>query len=372
MLKGLEKTENYLLHLLKCVVDNNVPCEKPSAVEWKNVYKAAVFHSVANMAFYAVEQLQKKPDDELYNKWREVRDKAIVRDIVQKQEFASLCKMFSDNGIRFLPLKGFSVKSLYPRQDQRMMSDLDFLIDEENADRIHDLMLDNGYTCEHFGMETHDVYQKAPIIDVEIHRNLVRKRLSALSRYYVSMMDKCTPSPENPFSMKMSEEDLYVYQIAHMSKHYSGGGFGIRSVLDVYLFKFKKSHLWDREKVSALLNDLELSDFEREVREIAEMWFGDRVYDDVENQKGDFIIKSGTYGTLANDVKGEIEKNGRVKYFFYRLFLDYDTLKYVYPVLKKHPVLLPVIQMRRIFSAIVKKPKKCLYLLKLFFKKKED
>ena len=43
---------------------------------------------------------------------------------------------------------------------------------------------------------------------------------------------------------------------------------------------------------------------------------------------------------------------GKVKYIFYRLFPKYETLKHMYPVLRKAPILLPGIYCHRLFRII--------------------
>lgn len=68
----------------------------------------------------------------------------------------------------------------------------------------------------------------------------------------------------------------------------------------------------------------------------------------------DYITRGGVYGTLENRVAvGEAKRGGR-GYIMSRLFLPYERLKNIYPVLKKHPYLMLVMQVRRWFHGLFK------------------
>lgn len=77
---------SYLIHLVDCSLADTIPEELPPNVTWKEIYKLAKHHSIDNLIFYSVEKLTKKPDEELYKKWRESRDKAIFKGITQLYE----------------------------------------------------------------------------------------------------------------------------------------------------------------------------------------------------------------------------------------------------------------------------------------------
>ena len=68
-------------------------------------------------------------------------------------------------------------------------------------------------------------------------------------------------------------------------------------------------------------------------------------------------MDSGTYGTVTHGVENAVQKDGRLKYFFGRIFLPYRAMCGLYPVLKKIPVLLPFCWVARWIKAIVRKPK---------------
>ena len=124
MLNDIGTNEHYLLHLLFCALEDSAPSEKPEGVSWEEVFRQTKRHSVANMACYSVDKLHGKPDEKLWKQWKEVRNKAVVKNVTLTAELRRICSLFADNGIRCLPIKGSRMKELYPRTDMRLMADL--------------------------------------------------------------------------------------------------------------------------------------------------------------------------------------------------------------------------------------------------------
>ena len=50
----------------------------------------------------------------------------------------------------------------------------------------------------------------------------------------------------------------------------------------------------------------------------------------------------------------QVKKGGKVKYFWSRVFLPYESLAILYPIIRKHKVLTPFCQIARWFGAMFK------------------
>lgn len=96
----------YLVHLLKCALNGSRPNEKTDDVSFENVFNGALKHDVVNLAFYAVEKLENKPEYELYDCWHQVRDLAVMRDINQSFAYDELYAELRKAGIRTLEIQG--------------------------------------------------------------------------------------------------------------------------------------------------------------------------------------------------------------------------------------------------------------------------
>lgn len=79
---------------------------------------------------------------------------------------------FKEHGMRFLLLKGILMKQHYPQSDYRTMSDIDILIDAENALKVRSVMEELGYETVDYDHDVHDAYHKPPATRIEVHREL--------------------------------------------------------------------------------------------------------------------------------------------------------------------------------------------------------
>lgn len=346
-------TDKYVIHLTKCALKNKNPKEKPENLSWNEIFSLADKHMIVNMLWYSVNKLTEKPAPELWKKWTEIKNKAVVKDIIQRSEYQKIINAFEKKHIRCMAVKGIFMKKLYPASDYRTMSDIDILIDEKNADRAGNIMFSLGYNCRRAGTFHHDEYFKVPVMDVEIHRQLFSDfAVNNFSQYYKNVFTKAEKISGTDFVYKMTDEEFYIYTLAHFYKHYSEDGSGIRSVMDIYILNHSIYPKLDKQSLNRKLKKLKLLKFRNEITDLSEMWFGKNKATPELLKLSDYIIGSGTYGTISNRINNNIKSKGKFGYFIYSAFLPLSVMKAKYPVLKKVPVLLPVLWLWRWISAV--------------------
>ncbi|MGN1090070.1 MAG: nucleotidyltransferase family protein, partial [Huintestinicola sp.] len=326
----------YLLHLLRCVLENSQPAEAPESVSFERLFALAEEHSVANMAFYAVERLENKPETELLRKWETVRDRGIVNDMTQLSELELIKSAFSERKIRALPLKGSILKSMYPQTDMRTMSDIDILIDEENAASAREIMLSLGYENEHYGSDVDDLYVKRPVMNVEIHRELFGEIGKEFRETFAEPWELCIPSES--FVKELPPEAFLAYVTAHAIKHYTLGGTGIRSFLDIWVYMAKVRSL-DTNKMLDMLRPSGQSELAEDFITLSKIWFGGAESSEKYDRMTRYILSGGTYGTIRNTVENKISEYGRWGYLIHLLFPSMSYMKLMYPSVKKAPFL---------------------------------
>lgn len=357
-------TQKYLLRMIKSALNKTQPDEKPSNVKFEDVFDFARFHNVANIAYYSVERLKEPPMPVLLSQWKEVRDKAIVREIIQNNEISVIIHSLSNASIAVLPLKGAVIKNMYPSADMRVSADIDILIHKEDQKKVKEIMMSLGYTVEHFNMGNHDVYHKPPIMNVEIHTSLFAEASPYYAYYNNKIWEKTKPCVDNPFLFELNWSDFYIYMIVHLAKHFYGSGTGIRSVIDVYIFLKQCGNNLNQQYLTEQLKMLNLNEFRIKIERVAEDWFDCKNFQigslDLEN----YILSSGTYGTTRNRIKNQLEElkqknksnsQAKIQYIIHRLFMDKEKMKCNYPILKKVKVLLPLCWVNRIIKAAIYK-----------------
>lgn len=161
----------YLIELIRSVLEERKPQPKPEQISMKCLFLTAKKHNLACMAYDAAKQIAGEEDKEVMEAWQNYSRTCMIMSAVQGKEGERLLERFSDNQVRVLPLKGWIMRRFYPKPEYRQMTDLDFLIDEENRKAVKQIMTDQErYQFQHIENEnTVDSYQKDPWMHVEIH-----------------------------------------------------------------------------------------------------------------------------------------------------------------------------------------------------------
>lgn len=250
-----------------------------------------------------------------------------------------------------MPLKGVILKELYPRFGMRQMVDNDILFDRNRAEDLRRIMVDLGFTVKKYGHGAHDVYQKPPVSSFEMHRFLFHDfRDQNLEDYYKDVESRLLNVPGRQYEKCFSKEDFYLYITSHEYKHFSGGGTGLRSFLDIYVYLNKEK--LDMDYIRKEAGKLQIADFEEMNREFSLKLFEEKELTPEEEKLLEYICSSGTYGTITNMVEKSVNKRGKFGYFFYRLFPPYDFMIRAYPILEKIPGLLPFLWIYRPFARL--------------------
>lgn len=347
------------LSLISSVINETNPKEPDFEPDWEFIYKFTKAHNVDNTIFYAVERLNNKPSTELYKKWMNNRNKCIHRTMIQQREFASICSAFEEQDIEYMPIKGFLVSGLYPKEDMRYMSDLDILI--KDAQKAGSAVTELGYYAERVNFMYDDSYLKPPFMHLELHRELFRIH-SEFYEYYKNAFEKAQKSG---LRYDMTLEDSYVYITAHLYKHYCESGTGIRSIADIFLLNQKLLPKLNNDYFFEELKKLGIKEFYDEISALADKWFKSEDYREFKDEEL-YILGSGTYGKTNNKILNRHKELGEKHFYLKRIFPPLSYMKDIFYPVRKCPVLLPFFYLYRIIRLISPKyRKKVQYELKV-------
>ena len=359
-----------IIYLCKCVVNNTVPNKEIiENINLEDLFNAAKKHSLTAMVAYALESAGIKS-----HAFQQAKAKAIRKIAVMEIDKKLLFKRMDEAGIWYTPLKGVVIKDLYPFIGMRQMADFDILFDKKYAEQVRDIFLSLGFICEDFGRLHHDVYFKQPVSNFEMHKTLFRKtHKSELYNYYRHIEDRLIKDADNSFGYHLSINDFYIYVTAHEYKHFSNGGTGLRSILDTYVIWQKLGNKLDKDYIKAECTKLDISDFEQKNKQLALHLFGNDTLTEEDKNILDYIIFSGTYGTMEHRFENDVRKYGRgkkgkFKVIFKKLFLPMNVIQEKYPVVYRHKILLPGLFFYRIGEAVTIKKRETLSKLKIILK----
>lgn len=370
----------YLVQLLAALLHSETPAPLPEGLTWEDICREAARHKLDAMAFCAAQpQLDKQ--SELYKNWKFRRDWSLTQGLVQLGERDSIFAAFTAAGVRVLPVKGSVIKELYPQLDWRQMGDLDVLVDKENIPRAQEILRGMGYQVEEeHDTEYHCGCVKEPYMMVELHWNLLADS-SVANDYFQNAWERAVPDKKNPLLYFLTPEDEYLYEIAHFQRHYVTHGSGIRSALDIAVYRARYEGKLDEAYISAELKKMHLDDFARCAERVAQHWFGTaeqraKALDRDGREMEKALFYSGVYGSMyaraAIRLQETDSRSSRAKYVWQRIFVPCDGLACTYPILNKYPLLYPFCWLHRLVRLCLFGRKRIAAELEVFRDKNEE
>lgn len=347
-------TADDVIYLASCEVNRIVPeSERVSAMDLDEVYSLASHHMITAAIAFALERVGFKDKRSANAIATAMRKTAIF-----EKAWGEIKQNLEDAHIWYMPLKGALLKEMYPKYGMREFSDHDILFDESRAGDVKAIMEKLGFSSIHFGYGNNDAYHKAPCLNFEMHRTLFGARHDEkLYEYYKNVEERLLHG--TGYERSFSSEDFYIYFLAHEYKHFAGGGTGLRSLLDTWVYL---NHMTlDEEYVASEVGKLGIADFEKQNRSLSLHLFDGKELTESDREMLDYILSSGTFGTIQHKVENEMSKKGwgKTHYALSRFFVPvskkdkyYDIYAGLYPFFYKHKIFLPFLPFYRTFRAL--------------------
>lgn len=352
---------DYLVHILKSAIDGQTPDPIPDGIDENEFLRFCVFHKLENIVYLTVgnnlSENAQKIMSERYNR-------SVFVSATQTYYLEEVENALAQNGIDYLVLKGREIVKLYPSEDMRQSADFDIYLGRENSKKAKDIMLGLGFEIlSYTDTDEHDEYIADKVAMCEIHPVLIQNNHPWQTECN-RISERLVKNEDKPHELKMSNEDFFLYNLAHTAKHMKFAGIGIRAFLDMWLIykTYGESLNWDY--LNKKLELANLDEFEKNTRKLCEYWFCGKETDKTIEAMAVYVAESGWVGTHEQEkstalaeAAGKTEsvqaaKLGKFKEMF---FAPYDAMVVRYPILKKHKWLLLFCRIHRAIRAIIKR-----------------
>lgn len=384
------RANEYMMHLMKCALNNTTVDNKPEDISWDLVYKVVSKNDMQGLTYYAIEKLKEEIPEIILKEWKEVREAIIYKKLMMEVEREEILADLSEEGISFLMLKGCNIEKYYPQPGMRAMADNDILYgvieagdngeyhvvgkDEEERNetvkntqlKLLDYMHQRGYKTK--GMEDKDdACLKDDLYNFEMHRELLDRPLE-YSWYYSNPWKNAIKNENSDYMYHFSIDDEYIFMIIHEYKHYTRSGCGVRFLTDIYLFLKAQQENMDWEYIRNELSKLNMKEFENEMRKLALDWLSpEKELKQEQVEKILYMCACGTFGYnkiflkrihtrmvkgLAKDGEKNLRK-AKIRYFLDRFFPKDEYYKDRYPFFYKHRLFRPLLTIFRCFRAVI-------------------
>lgn len=354
---------NYLVYLCRCAVTNKQPtCGFPTELDFERFFQFCYDHQLVGLAYDMISKIKTGYEDtQTMLIFKDKHNYAVLKDASREYYFGLVCESFADNGIDFAPLKGAVIKNLYPVPYYRQSSDIDILIRRKDTEKAKLIMEELGFETERFGNpDTTDNYKIDKFTCVELHKSLIQPRYKQFA--------SCNDIPDRLIlkgnhEYVMSDEDFYLFMIAHAAKHLQGSAIGIRSMLDIWIYLRKKPEInWDIINIG--IKKCALNRFHERIMQIIGYWFENKECSNEIHILADYIAESGWNGSVEHRTAYALNNIGavnddldgiRLKNFVKTAFMDKKNMQKRYPILEKHSLLLPLCWLHRGAEVIFKR-----------------
>jgi hypothetical protein len=359
-----------MIYLASCALHGRIPerdelCE----MDLNNVYKMAKFHSMQSIVYICLAKAVKEygkeiVSDEVFHRFATDYQLTMKRLVMFDMEREAFCEFLGQRSW-YLCLKGVVLQRYYPTLAMRQMADNDILVDINLCPEIREYFLSRGYESESFGVGCHDSYYRG-VLNFEIHHRLfsgaVRTRRG--SDYYSDVKSMLIPG-EKPGEMLFTDNDFYVYFLYHAYKHYAEGGCGVRTLMDIFVYRSKNGNI-DEKYIKKQLDSLGIQDYADGSYRLAMKIFSPEarpcdVLDSEMEEMLEYYISSGTFGTQAHMVENNAKDLSgdkgvtfitKIKYIWKRLFPDMSYYNLNYPRASKLIFTIPMLWFARFFRGI--------------------
>lgn len=310
--------------------------ENISEAQLKELYQLSKIHDLTHIVAKALKkEIANKRIEKKYN---EIMYLAVYRYEQKKYAIEQISILFEKAKIPYIFLKGSVLCNYYPEPWMRTSCDIDVLVHEEDLDKaIEVLVKEYGLSCGKKG--SHDVSLFSEVgVHVELHFALIEV-IPNVDKVLGKVWETAILKEYTEYEYNMPDEMFYFYHIAHMAKHFSHGGCGIRSFIDVWILNHNMC--FDKQKRRNLLEEGGILKFAENVEKLVEVWFGDEEHHDITRSMEQYVLEGGVYGNLANKVLIQRSQcNNRFEFMLKRIFMPYNEMKLEYPILRGRPWLL--------------------------------
>ena len=309
------------------------------------MYKLAKSHDLAHLVGDALIKNGLIANEEIKAKFQQQILLAVCRYEQLQYELTRLKATLNEAAIPFIPLKGSVIRQYYPEPWMRTSCDIDVLVKEADVSRAMDMLL-KCFDGKNITRTHHDIsFMTSGSVHIEVHNSLIEGgRIGTAEKLLENIWDYAEPI-NSSFERLLRDDMFYYYHLAHMAKHLEGGGCGVRPFLDLWLLEHIEH---DEEKRVRLLEAGGLNTFAAVASQLAAHWFDGKEAEEPALELEKYLIDAGAYGSSENHAAvKQVQKHSKASYILTRIWMPYRDLKLLYPRLERHPVLLPVYELKR-------------------------
>lgn len=361
----MNNNEKYFVSLISSHLNNISPAE-PNDIDWEEIFQLSNMHNVcaiiANQIFLLDKNVQ--PEKQILSKFRQQLGYTLIDSEGKENTLAYLRRIFADNNIDFVLVKGAVLREFYPVKELRTSSDIDAVVHLDDLNRLRSI-LKNSKDCVITNNTEKEISFRYNNQNIEVHSTI-----DIDNTYFENIFDMCE---KHNCEYKLNNTEHLIYVICHIIKHFSAYGAGIKMFMDIDVL-IRNANDIEYNNFMEKCRELNIETFAKASFSVCNNWFHTPVTAEID-LNSDFklkalfeseIISGGNFGYSKRNsgdyyINKGIDKSGKNNFFtkvraLIKLFFpNRDYLKNHYRYSGKCPLLLPIAWFDRLFGAIFKR-----------------
>ena len=360
----MTNTEKFFVECVKKGIKDEKIDVIPDGLDYKQFYNLCASHSMSVVVFKALENLKSQVLPEFWKRLQFSAQRHVMLDVQSEYDINTVLTAFEEHGLKYMPLKGYHLKKLYPSTDMRYASDCDVLIDVDQLKEVRALVDKLGLATKRHD-EHHDiVYYPETKTIFELHKTIFVGPLEQYFGVENKGFERAYIREGYQYFYEMGRERFYISLLGHSAYHFAeSAGVGIRHLTDIYLYR--KAYELNEEYLNAELDKCGLRQFKDAFEKVSNYFFEDAEADEFTQKLAKHILESSLLGNeekkSASDVAAHAseadDKKAKKKSVWKKIFLPKEQMKFLFPVLKKHIWLLPIFHVVRWVQVLFTRPK---------------
>lgn len=227
--------KEYFIRVLRDYVHGSVSAEPEEPFNWFQLYKYAKKHDLQGIVYTQCRNMKSISHPVL-----KLLSKGFMSDVYlsvnDDYAVSQIEKLFSEEGIAYMPFKGSLIRDYYPNPELRTMGDRDILIHKSDCNKADEIMIRLEYDRM---IDNHAVWTYTkPHLMFEIHNEMFYETLTSDFDYRAYFSKSWDSAVKENSSMKYIPDHRihFLYIIAHTAKHIVNHGIGFRAFLDMVFY----------------------------------------------------------------------------------------------------------------------------------------
>ena len=232
----MENYQEQIIDLLNASIQDSKPkFNYSNNIDWDKIIEECNAHSIDGLLYPALKNSGDNIDNKIINKLKKITLISAIQQSKHIKDTEEILKLFNENNISVIVLKGLVIRYYYPKPDLRTMCDSDIIIHKEDLPKVRKLLLNEGFREEEDA--GHHIAFLKHGFNLEVHWTLANETFRNGQKCFQEYIwnDARKIKVGRIDTLALSLEDQALHFCAHMASHMAISGFGVRQLADLVL-----------------------------------------------------------------------------------------------------------------------------------------